>query len=150
MWCGPATCGCRTGCSTSTRSWRSSSAGAPTSTDEIGLLAELIPLAKNEYARKAAASRTSYRQLEPDGGRYTVDTPVPYRMDDLVALADGRMGKLENRAVAASYQRLIIAHQLGAQEPALRLHLRRRRTSAATPWSTSCASCCGSKATASR
>ena len=76
--------------------------------DEIGLLSELIPLAKNEYARSRGGDRTSYRLVEPDGGRYTVDSPVPYRMDDLVALADGRMGKLENGAVAASYQRLVM------------------------------------------
>jgi DNA helicase HerA-like ATPase len=76
--------------------------------DEIGLLSELIPLAKNEYARSKLGDRTSYRQIEPDGGRYTADSPVPYRMDDLVALADSRMGKLENRTVAASYQRLIM------------------------------------------
>jgi len=77
-------------------------------TDEIGLLAELIPLAKNEYARAKSGDRLSYRQVEPDGGRYTADSPVPYRMDELVALADSRMGKLENRNVAASYQRLIM------------------------------------------
>jgi hypothetical protein len=76
--------------------------------DEVGLLAELIPLAKNEYARSASGNRSSYRQIEPDGGRYTADTPVPYRMDELIALADSRMGKLENRAVAATYQRLIM------------------------------------------
>lgn len=77
-------------------------------TDEIGLLAELIPLAKNEYARAKSGDRLSYRQVEPDGGRYTADSPVPYRMDELVALADSRMGKLENRNIAASYQRLIM------------------------------------------
>ncbi|MES1207930.1 MAG: ATP-binding protein, partial [Pseudomonadota bacterium] len=59
--------------------------------DEIGLLSELIPLAKNEYARSKLGDRTSYRQLEPDGGRYTADSPVPYRMEDLVALADHRL-----------------------------------------------------------
>jgi hypothetical protein len=77
-------------------------------TDEIGLLSELIPLAKNEYARAKSGDRTSYRQIEPDGGRYTADSPVPYRMDELVAMADARMGKLENRNVAATYQRLIM------------------------------------------
>lgn len=76
--------------------------------DEIGLLAELIPLAKNEYARAKSGDRMSYRQIEPDGGRYTADSPVPYRMDELVAIADARMGKLENRDVAAGYQRLIM------------------------------------------
>jgi hypothetical protein len=75
--------------------------------DEIGLLAELIPLAKNEFARKGPAERTSYRQVAPEGGRYTVDTPVPYRMEDLIALAETRMGKLENSAVAGQYQRLL-------------------------------------------
>jgi hypothetical protein len=77
-------------------------------TDEIGLLSELIPLAKNEFARSQSDDRTSYRQIEPDSGRYTADMPVPYRMDDLVTLADARMGKLENRNVAAGYQRLIM------------------------------------------
>jgi uncharacterized protein len=75
--------------------------------DEVGLLAELIPLAKNEYARRAV-TRSSYRQMEPEGGKYTVDTPVPYRMEDLVALAESRMGKLENSAVAGLYQRLLM------------------------------------------
>ncbi len=76
--------------------------------DEIGLLSELIPLARNEYARSKPGDRANYRQIEPDGGRYTADSPVPYRMDDLVALADSRMGKLENRTAAAGYQRLIM------------------------------------------
>jgi hypothetical protein len=73
--------------------------------DEIGLLSELIPLARNTYAR---AGDRSYRHFDGDGCRFTVDTPVPYRMEDLLALADTRMGKLENRAVAATYQRLIM------------------------------------------
>jgi uncharacterized protein len=75
--------------------------------DEVGLLAELIPLAKNEYARRAPVERTSYRQVQLEGGKYTVDTPVPYRMEDLIALAETRMGKLENSAVAGQYQRLL-------------------------------------------
>jgi len=76
--------------------------------DEVGLLAELIPLAKNEYARTQAGVAGSYRMVERDGGRFTADTPVPYRMDDLVTLAEARMGKLENQATAARYQRLIM------------------------------------------
>ncbi len=76
--------------------------------DEVALLAELIPLAKNEYARSASISRTSYRAVEVEGGRYTVDTPVPYRIEDIIALAEARMGKLENRNVAVQYQRLLM------------------------------------------
>jgi DNA helicase HerA-like ATPase len=75
--------------------------------DEVGLLAELIPLAKNEYAKRAAVT-PSYKAAEPEGGRYTVDNPVPYRMEDLIALAESRMGKLENSAVSGQYKRLLM------------------------------------------
>ena len=76
--------------------------------EEVALLAELIPLAKSDHARSAGGARSSYRQVDVDGGRYTVDTPVPYRLDDLVAQAESRMGKLENRAIAVQYQRLLL------------------------------------------
>ena len=76
--------------------------------DEVALLAELIPLAKNEYARSSSGQQTGYRQVAAEGGRYTVDTPVPYRMDQLVTMAEARMGKLENHAVAVQYQRLLL------------------------------------------
>ena len=85
------------------------------------------PARQERICAQAAANPTSYRKSSREGGRYTVDTPVPYRMDDLVAIAEARMGKLENRAVAGQYRRLHLAHPVGAQESALRLHLRRRR-----------------------
>jgi uncharacterized protein len=75
---------------------------------EIGLLAELIPLAKTEYARARSVLRSNYRSAQADGGRYTVDTPVPYRFEDLIAAAESRMGKLENSDVAVQYQRLLM------------------------------------------
>jgi DNA helicase HerA-like ATPase len=73
---------------------------------EVNLLAELIPLAKNQYLRTRAPERTGYRQIEREGARHTMNAPVPYRLDDLIALAESRMGKLENGAVALHYQRL--------------------------------------------
>ncbi len=85
--------------------------------EEIGLLAELIPLAKNEYARSRSTGPTNYKQFEPEGGKYTVDTPVPYRIEDLVAMADSRMGKLENRAVAVQYQRLLMRINAARKNP---------------------------------
>jgi DNA helicase HerA-like ATPase len=85
--------------------------------EEIALLAELIPLAKNEYARSRAINPMSYKHSEPEGGRYTVDTPVPYRIEDLVALADSRMGKLENRAMAVQYQRLLMRINAARKNP---------------------------------
>ena len=75
--------------------------------EEIDILAETIPQAKNNYNQHR---RTDDRQVmkRPAGGRgYTVDTPVPYRLEDLIALLDERMGKLENRASRSTYQRLI-------------------------------------------
>jgi len=85
--------------------------------DEVGLLAELIPLAKNEYAKKDAASAGGYRISGPEGGRYTVDTPVPYRMSELIAIAESRMGKLENNAVSGQYRRLISRIQSVRKNP---------------------------------
>jgi DNA helicase HerA-like ATPase len=85
--------------------------------DEISLLAELIPLAKNEYARTTSAGQGGYRQVAGDGGRYTVDTPVPYRVEDLIALAESRMGKLENSAMAAHYRRLLMHIQSVRKNP---------------------------------
>jgi uncharacterized protein len=75
---------------------------------EIALLAELIPQAKSEYARAKGALRSSYRPAQAEGARHTVDTPVPYRFEDVIAAAESRMGKLENRDLAVQYQRLLM------------------------------------------
>ena len=85
--------------------------------DEVGLLAELIPLAKNEYAKKAVVNPGTYRSVAPEGGRYTVDTPVPYRMNELIAIAETRMGKLENSQVAGQYRRLVSRIQSVRKNP---------------------------------
>jgi DNA helicase HerA-like ATPase len=45
--------------------------------------------------------------LRRSGTGYTADTPVPYRISDLVKLIDDRMGKLENRSIWTKYHRLI-------------------------------------------
>jgi len=85
--------------------------------EEVGLLAELIPLAKSAFGRSQPGERTGYRQVAPETGRYTVDTPVPYRMEDLIALAESRMGKLENSAFALHYQRLIARLNMVRKNP---------------------------------
>ena len=38
---------------------------------------------------------------------YTVDTPVPYRLMDMISLIDERMGKLENRSSRIIYSKLL-------------------------------------------
>lgn len=72
---------------------------------EIEILQDLIPLAKARYS----AGRTQDQKLRKSGldvNRFTVDTPVPYRISDLTALIDERMGKLENRRDLAPYRQL--------------------------------------------
>ena len=85
---------------------------------EVGLLAELIPLAKTEFARASGALRTSYRAPQADGAaRYTSDTPAPYRLEDVIAAAESRMGKLENRDLAIQYQRLVMRINAARRNP---------------------------------
>ncbi len=84
---------------------------------EIALLAELIPLAKAEYARAKGVQRSSYRPAQAEGARHTVDTPVPYRFEDVIAAAESRMGKLENGDLAVQYQRLLMRINAARSNP---------------------------------
>lgn len=75
--------------------------------EEIEILAELIPLAKARYLQyKSASERLALRRADRRSAGYTVDTPVPYLLQDLIALIDERMGKLENRALRMHHHRL--------------------------------------------
>ncbi len=73
---------------------------------EIEILQDLIPLAKIRYAAGRSSEPQRLRKGSLDSGRYTVDTPVPYRISDLTILIDERMGKLENRKDLAPYRQL--------------------------------------------
>lgn len=84
-------------------------AGKPPISAEIDILSELIPLAKTQYLnrRQTGERASSLRKSEPRQSSFTVDTPVPYLMQDLLALIDERMGKLENRSSRMTHHRLI-------------------------------------------
>ncbi|MFZ2068410.1 MAG: ATP-binding protein [Xanthobacteraceae bacterium] len=85
---------------------------------EISLLADLIPLAKTECARASGMLRASYRAQQTDNAsRFTADTPAPYRLEDVIAAAESRMGKLENRDLAVAYQRLIMRINAARRNP---------------------------------
>lgn len=71
---------------------------------EIEILQELIPIAKSRYS--AGRSKDGVRSRGIDAARFTVDTPVPYRLSDLTSLFDERMGKLENKRDVAPYRNL--------------------------------------------
>lgn len=72
---------------------------------EIEILQELIPIAKSRYS-SGRNKENHVRRGIVDHGRYTVDTPVPYRISDLTAMIDERMGKLENKKDLAPYRNL--------------------------------------------
>ncbi|QPF89181.1 ATP-binding protein [Bradyrhizobium commune] len=79
-------------------------AGAP---EELDVLAEVIPIAKGIYTQYQNADRLGLKRIDPKQIGFTVDTPVPYRLVDLISLVDERMGKLENRSSRIVYHKLI-------------------------------------------
>ncbi len=79
--------------------------GRPGIEEETEILSEAIPIAKAQYASNSRGERVTLRKSA--GGGYTADTPVPYRISDLLHLIDERMGKLENRSVWTKYHRLL-------------------------------------------
>jgi len=86
--------------------------------EEVEILSEVIPLAKGAYTQyKGPADRLSLKRTDPKATGYTVDTPVPYRLADLVSLIDERMGKLENRASRMKYHRLITRIETVRNDP---------------------------------
>ncbi|WP_129273527.1 ATP-binding protein [Bradyrhizobium betae] len=79
-------------------------AGVP---EELDVLAEVIPIAKGIYTQYQNADRLGLKRIDPKQIGFTVDTPVPYRLVDLISLIDERMGKLENRSSRIIYHKLI-------------------------------------------
>jgi DNA helicase HerA-like ATPase len=78
----------------------------------------VIPLAKARYAaEREIAERHSIRKAEPTQTAFTLDTPVPYRLADLIALIDERMGKLEKPAAWTKYNRLITRIETVRNDP---------------------------------
>jgi hypothetical protein len=65
------------------------------------------PLAKGIYTQYQNADCIGLKRVDPKQVGFTVDTPVPYRLQDLVSLIDERMGKLENRSSRIIYHKLI-------------------------------------------
>src|ERR1700743_3166236 len=82
-------------------------AGRPGVPEELDILAEVIPVAKGIYTQYQDTDRVGMKRIDPKTVGYTVDTPVPYRLVDLISLIDERMGKLENRSSRIIYHKLI-------------------------------------------
>jgi hypothetical protein len=76
--------------------------------EEVEILSEAIPQAKAAYLQlKGSSDRSLTKKKDPRDTGYGVDTPVPYRIEDLITVLDERMGKLENRSRTTIYSRLL-------------------------------------------
>ena len=91
--------------------------GRPGVEEEVAILSELIPVAKGHFAGMKQVDRLSIRKNDPKSTGFTIDTPVPYRLADLVGLIDERMGKLENRSSVPKYNRLIARIEAVRNDP---------------------------------
>jgi DNA helicase HerA-like ATPase len=83
--------------------------GRPGVDEEVEILSEVIPLAKAAYLqyRNNNDRNPLAKKRDPGDAGFTADTPVPYRIEDLINILDNRMGKLENRSRAVVFHKLI-------------------------------------------
>lgn len=73
---------------------------------EVEILAELIPLAKANYDNNREIKQKGLRKSFSGAMSHSVDTPVPYRVSDLVKLLDERMGKLDHKRDVWAHKQL--------------------------------------------
>ena len=91
--------------------------GRPGVPEELEVLVELIPVAKATYTQYQNTDRVGVKRIDPKTVGYTADTPVPYRLVDLISLIDERMGKLENRSSRIVYHKLITRIETVKNDP---------------------------------
>jgi DNA helicase HerA-like ATPase len=93
--------------------------GRPGVDEEVEILSEVIPLAKAAYLqyRNNPNERALAKKRDPRDVGFTADTPVPYRIEDLINLLDERMGKLENRSQRVTIHRLMSRIQTFRNHP---------------------------------
>lgn len=65
--------------------------GRPAIPEELDILRDVIPEAKRAFKGESLTRRASEKSS------MTADTPVPYRIADLIAMIDERIGRLEGR-----------------------------------------------------
>ncbi len=92
--------------------------GRPGAEEEIEILSEAIPLAKVAYLQyRANADRLLTKKRDQRDPGFTADTPVPYRIEDLISSLDEQMGRLENRSSRMVYHKLISRIQTVRNHP---------------------------------
>jgi uncharacterized protein len=71
--------------------------GRPVVAEEIDALRDLIPIAKTRFKRSSTGERAGLRR-DKENSTFTADTPVPYRITELMALIEERIGLLDGKA----------------------------------------------------
>src|SRR2546423_3333671 len=73
--------------------------GRPGVDEEVEILSEVIPLAKSSYNqyRIGTAERLTVKKYDAKNAGFTADTPVPYRLPELVKPVEHRPGQLRDR-----------------------------------------------------
>jgi hypothetical protein len=88
--------------------------GRPGVEEEMEILAEVVSRAKSQFS---AYTQGEHVHLRKASVGVTVDTPLPYRMSDVIAELGQRMGKLENRSSWVKYNRLIARIETLGNDP---------------------------------
>ncbi|MBZ9748638.1 ATP-binding protein [Mesorhizobium sp. CO1-1-7] len=89
--------------------------GRETVPEEIDALRDLIPLAKNLYRNPGSGT-----YLRRGSDALTADTPVPYRIADLLKQIDERMGMLESKTDRPTLKSLKTRIESAAADPRYR------------------------------
>ncbi|TWG49623.1 MULTISPECIES: ATP-binding protein [unclassified Aminobacter] len=84
--------------------------------EEVDLLRELVPLAKHAYR---SPQQTLVRRYG-DAAGLTADTPVPYRIADVIRIIDERMGQLEAKNDRPIYRALRARIEAAVADPRYR------------------------------
>jgi len=84
--------------------------------EEVELLRDLIPLAKQQF--RGATQGVGLRRSTDNG--ITADTPVPYRMHDLLRMIDERMGQLDSKNERPHYRGLRMRIDAALSDPRYR------------------------------
>lgn len=75
--------------------------------DEIDILADLIPTAKKmNLSSTSSGARLLVERRSGEASTITVDTPVPYRVSELLGLIDKALGGLDSTRSIGPYKRL--------------------------------------------
>lgn len=84
--------------------------------EEVDVLRDIIAIAKQDY--RGSTSTTLRRSF--DDLSITADTPVPYRMADLMRILDDRMGLLESKDIRPVYRALRQRLDIAMRDPRFR------------------------------